>query len=78
MYNFADNIRIRTCDELSFLVDITNNNLLVLKTNTLRFLEMKLNQGLSKEDLNFYDTTFNNFIKELEKQNILEVSKDEI
>lgn len=78
MYNFSDNIRIRTCDELSFLVDITNNTFFVLKTKTLRFLEAKLKEGLTIEKLNVFDSSFINFIKELEKESILEVSVDEI
>lgn len=78
MYNFSDNIRIRTCDELSFLVNIKNNNFFVLKTNTLKFLQLKLNEGLTLDKLNNFDFSFVIFIKELEKQNILEVTIDEI
>jgi predicted nucleic-acid-binding Zn-ribbon protein len=78
MYKFSNNIRIRTFDELSFLVDITNNTFFVLKTKTLKFLELKLKEGLTTEKLNIFDHSFITFIKELEKQNILEVSLDEI
>lgn len=73
MYDFCDNIRTRTCDELSFLVDITNNTFFVLKTKTLKFLELKLKEGLTPKKLNLFDSSFIDFIKELEKQNILEV-----
>lgn len=78
MYKFSDKIRIRTCDELSFLVDITNNTFFILKTKTLKFLELKLKEGLTTENLNIFDNSFINFIKELSKQNILEVSEDEV
>ncbi|AIY83667.1 hypothetical protein U729_1547 [Clostridium baratii str. Sullivan] len=78
MYNFSDNIRIRTCDELSFLVNISNNTFFVLKTKTLKFLELKLNEGLTTNNLNIFDSNFISFIKELEKQNILEVNANEI
>lgn len=78
MYNFSSNIRIRTCDELSFFINITNNNIFVIKTRTLEFLQIKLKNGLTKENLNELDSSFITFINELEKQNILEVIKDEI
>lgn len=78
MYNFSSNIRIRTCDELSFFINITNNNIFVIKTRTLEFLQIKLKNGLTKENLNELDSSFITFINELDKQNILEVIKDEI
>lgn len=78
MYNFSNNIRIRTCYELSFLVDITNNTLFVLKSKTLKFLQVKLSEGLTIEKLNLFDSSFITFIKELEKQNILEMIDNEI
>lgn len=78
MYNFSNNIRIRTCDELSFLVDITNNTLFVLKSKTLKFLQVKLSEGLTIEKLNLFDSSFITFIKELKKQNILEMIDNEI
>lgn len=74
MYKFSDNIRIRICEELSFLVDIVNNNFFVLKTKTLKFLQQKLNEGLTSENVKNFDSSFLIFIKDLEKQNILEVS----
>lgn len=78
MYKFFDNIRIKTCGELSFLVNISNNTLFVIKTKTLIFLELKLKEGLTMDKLSIFESNFVEFIKELEKQNILEVDTDEI
>ena len=35
MYTFLEDIRIRICDELSFLVNIKDNSFAVIKTETL-------------------------------------------
>lgn len=78
MYKFCDNIRIRTCDELSFLVNISNNTFFVLKTKTLKFLELKLKEGLTIDNLSSFESNFIEFVKELEKQKILGVTADEI
>lgn len=78
MYKFFNNIRIRTCDELSFLVNISNNTFFIIKTKTLKFLELKLKEGLTIDKLSILEPNFIKFIKELEKQNILEVTTDEI
>ncbi len=78
MYYFLENIRIRTCDELSFFVDISNNNLIMIKTKTLKYLELKMRDGLSIEGANALGTDFIQFINELKNQNILGVTTDEI
>ena len=78
MYKFCDNIRIRSCDELSFLVNISNNTFFLVKTNTLKYLELKLKEGLTIDKFNTFESNFIEFIKELEQQNILEVTTGEI
>lgn len=78
MYKFFDNIRIRTCDQLSFLVNINDNTFFVIKTRTLKFLELKLKEGLTIDKLSNLESNFVEFIKQLEKQNILEVTTHEI
>lgn len=78
MYKFHDNIRIRSCDELSFLINISNNSIFVIKTNTLKFLQLKLNDGLTIHKLSSLESNFIDFINELEKQHILEVTANEI
>lgn len=74
MYTFLDNIRVRTCDELSFLINISNNNFFVIKTNVLEYLQAKLEEGLSTDQLTENDPNFVEFVKELERQNILGVN----
>ena len=71
MYDFLEIIRFRTCVELSFLININKNTIFTLKTETFKFLEKKLRQGLSKENLKNNDIEFIEFIKKLEKQEIL-------
>ncbi|MBS6020639.1 MAG: hypothetical protein KH846_10765 [Leptotrichia wadei] len=71
MYDFLENIRFRTCVELTFLININKNTIFTLKTETFKFLEKKLRQGLSKENLKNNDIEFIEFIKKLEKQEIL-------
>lgn len=78
MYKFFDNIRIRTCDQLSFLVNISNNTFFVIKTRALKFLQLKLTKGLTRDKLSNLQSNFVEFVKELEKQNILEVITNEI
>lgn len=78
MYKFFDNIRIRTCDQLSFLVNISNNTFFVIKTRALKFLQLKLTEGLTRDKLSNLQSNFVGFVKELEKQNILEVITNEI
>lgn len=77
MYKMSSKIRTKTCGELSFLVDITTNEILSLKTNTLEYLILRLEQGLTKEEINKADTPFAQFIKELERQHILRGDLDE-
>ena len=71
MYDFLENIRFTTCVELTFLININKNTIFTLKTETFKFLEKKLRQGLSKENLKNNDIEFIEFIKKLEKQEIL-------
>lgn len=78
MYKFCDNVIVRNCDELSFLVNISDNSLFVIKTNTLKFLQIKLEEGLIIDKRSNLESDFIKFIKELEKKNILEVAINEI
>lgn len=73
MYKFKDNIRIRTCDELSFFIDIKNNKISMIKTNSLNFLKLQLKNGLSPESLKKMDYEFVSFVNELENQKIMEI-----
>ena len=78
MYKFFDNIRVKTCDDLSFLVNISDNTFFVIKTNTLKFLELKIQEGLTIDKFSTFESDFVGFIRELEKQKILEAATDEI
>lgn len=71
MYKFSKNIRIRQCDELSFLINITNNYIYTINTETLKFLEKKIGEGLSIEKIND-NIDFLKFIRTLEMHKILE------
>ncbi len=71
MYKFSKNIRIRQCDELSFFINITNNYIYTINTETLKFLEKKIGEGLSIEKIND-NIDFLKFIRTLEMHKILE------
>ena len=73
MYTFLEDIRIRICDELSFLVNIKDNSFAVIKTETLLFLQNEMKKGLSPEKLNKMDQDFIVFIQKLENNGILGV-----
>lgn len=77
MYKICENIRVRNCGQLSFLIDITNNNIFSLKTNTLEYLKCRLEEGSIEENNSEENQQFLNFLIELRKNNILEVDSDE-
>ena len=76
MYKISDNIRIRECDEISFFVNIKSNLIFTIKTETLKFLIKKIEEGLTIKKVNIDKTEFIKFIKILEKQKILEYKND--
>ncbi len=76
MYKISDNIRIRECDEISFFVNIKSNLIFTIKTETLKFLIKKIEEGLTLKKVNIDKTEFIKFIKILEKQKILEYKND--
>ena len=76
MYKISDNIRIRECDEISFFVNIKSNLIFTIKTETLKFLIKKIEEGLKLKKVNIDKTEFIKFIKILEKQKILEYKND--
>ena len=76
MYKISDNIRIRKCDEISFFVNIKSNLIFTIKTETLKFLIKKIEEGLTLKKVNIDKTEFIKFIKILEKQKILEYKND--
>ena len=76
MYKISDNIRIRECGEISFFVNIKSNLIFTIKTETLKFLIKKIEEGLTLKKVNIDKTEFIKFIKILEKQKILEYKND--
>jgi hypothetical protein len=81
VYRFRKHIRIRSCDELSFFVNISNNSLYMIKTDTLNFLQTKLEEGLSADTLDSNEKRNKNFVEfidKLIKQDVLEVTSNEI
>ena len=76
MYKISDNIRIRECDEISFFVNIKSNLIFTIKTETLKFLIKKIEEGLTLKKVNIDKTEFIKFIKILERQKILEYKND--
>lgn len=74
MYDFYDFIKIRSCDNLSFLINIRNNTIFTLKTETLDFLKIVLSEGLDEKRLNSLSPDFINFVKTLEENKILKVN----
>lgn len=77
MYTICENIRIKTCDDQSFFVDISNNLLFNIKTDTLKYLLYELDKGLSANKLKNYNSDFVKFICDLESLNILTRYPDE-
>ena len=51
MYDFLENIRFRTCVELTFLININKNTIFTLKTETFKFLEKKIKTRIIKRKL---------------------------
>lgn len=76
MYKISENIRIRECDEISFFVNIKSNLIFTIKTETLKFLIKKIEEGLTLKKVNIDKTEFIKFIQILEKQKILEYKND--
>lgn len=74
MYDFYDFIKIRSCDNLSFLINIRNNTIFTLKTETLDFLKIVLSEGLDEKRLNSLSPDFINFVRTLEENKILKVN----
>lgn len=68
---FCDDIRIRQCNELSFFVNIKDNSVFVMSSNTLHYLLsfIKKNTSERKE----YDLKCIDLIKKMEQKGILEV-----
>lgn len=77
MYRLSSDIRIKTCDELSFFVNIKNNTLSVVKTNALNYLQEKLKSGLTRDMVNESDKPFKDFVNYLHNKMILEECVDE-
>lgn len=77
MYDFYDYIRIRSVDNLSFLINIRNNTIFTLKTETLDFLKIELSEGLDEKRLHSLSPDFINFVKTLEENKILKVNNYE-
>ncbi len=72
MYKIKSNIRIRSCGELSFIVNINNNNIYTIKTNTMEFFLQKLNEGIGSNDIiGLYDNSFAKFLLQLEQNDII-------
>ena len=74
VYDFYDFIKIRSCDNLSFLINIRNNTIFTLKTETLDFLKIVLSEGLDEKRLNSLSPDFINFVRTLEENKILKVN----
>ena len=72
MYTFAKNIRTRTCEELSFFINIKNNSILTLKTSAYMYLKEALCIGLDDETLKTYNSEFINFVLYLKDNGVLE------
>lgn len=77
MYYIKKNIRIRSCNELSFLINIKDNSIFVIKTETLTFLYDILKNGLTENNLKQYESSFIEFIKKMQQANILGVKRNE-
>jgi len=77
MYKLCNNIRIKTCDEISFFINIDNNSIFNIKTDTLNYLLRELNMGLLETDLKQHNSFFVDFIVKLKDLNILMVDTDE-
>ena len=77
MYTLHENIRIKTCDTESFFVNISNNSLYSIKTNTLNYLLSEIHKGLNENNISEYNTDFLDFVHKLESLNILKRYDDE-
>lgn len=76
-YIFSKHIRIKTCNEVSFLVNIKNNSVFQVNTSALKYLQRHLSEGLIEEELSMEKSAFKDFVVALKQNGILEVAKDE-
>lgn len=76
MYTISKNIRIRNCDDITFLININNNRILKINTNTYRYLKDQLSSGIDDSVIKTYDKAFAYFISVLKEKDILEEIED--
>lgn len=76
-YVFAKEIRIKTCVDKSFFVNIKNNSIVKVSTDALKYLQQRLSDGLTADDLAADKSAFGNFVVALKQRNILETVPDE-
>lgn len=69
-YYINDNIRVRICDSQTFFVNIHNNSIFNINTNTYMYLKNRLDEGLNTTT-HSESKEFINFIMELKKNGIL-------
>ena len=69
MYRFSKNIRIRTCDEIAFFVNIKDNSIVKVNTNALQYLNNFLNERSSIDD----NYELKNFVDHLQNIGVLEI-----
>lgn len=76
-YRYSLNIRIRRNESISFFINITDNSIFSINTNTLEYLTEKINDGLSDIDIKNDKSEFKNFVLNLNKMRILEKFEDD-
>lgn len=65
-----DNIRVRVCESQTFFINIHDNSVFNISTNTYMYLKKRLDEGLNS-DLNYESKEFACFITNLKKNEII-------
>lgn len=77
MYKLNENIRIKTCDDRTFLIDISTNSVKMISTEAKNLLEVYLANEKSHKDIFKSEDGFADFVGNLLNSGILEEERDE-
>lgn len=71
MLIFSDGIRLRYCDNMCFVVDITKNKIYKFDSRTIKILETFVQNGFELDNIREKNIDLFNFIHKLMKENII-------
>lgn len=69
-YKFCPDLRVRECDELIFLVNISDNSIFAIKKSAYQYLCLQLHSDMKTDKMS---NDFIRFLEHLIENNIIEV-----